>query len=50
MDDPTAIRTAMVLLLLVAAWAACFLWFNPIGWSSAAVLVVVAFFAAPRLS
>ena len=49
MDNPTANRAAMALLLLLAAWAVCFLWFNPIGWFSAAVLVVVAFFAAPRL-
>ena len=50
MDDPTANRTAMVLLLLVAAWAVCFLWFNPIGWFCAAVLLAVAVLVAPRLS
>jgi hypothetical protein len=50
MDDPTTNRAAMALLLLLAAWAVCFLWFNPIGWFTAAVLVVAAFLAAPRLS
>jgi hypothetical protein len=49
MDDPTANRAAMALLLLLTAWAVIFLWFNPIGWSSAAVLVVAAFLVAPRL-
>jgi hypothetical protein len=50
MVDPTANRVAMALLLLLAAWFLCFLWFNPIGWFTAAVVVVVAFFAAPRLT
>jgi hypothetical protein len=49
MVDPTANRAAMALLLLLAAWFVCFLLFNPIGWFTAAVLVMVAFFAAPRL-
>ena len=40
----------MALLLLLAAWAVCFIWFNPIGWFTAAVLVVAAFLAAPRLT
>ena len=50
MDNPTANRAAMALLLLVAAWAVIFTWFNPIGWFSAAVLVVAAFLVAPRLT
>jgi hypothetical protein len=49
MVDPTANRAAMALLLLLAAWFVCFLWFNPIGWFTAAVLVVAAFLVAPRL-
>lgn len=49
MDDTTANRTAMALLLLVAAWAVIFTWFNPIGWFSAAVLAAVAVLVAPRL-
>ena len=49
MDDTTASRTAMALLLLLAAWAVIFIWFNPIGWFSAAVLAAVAVLVAPRL-
>jgi hypothetical protein len=49
MDGDTAIRTAMALLLLVAAWAVCFLWFFPTGWFCAAVLLAVAVLVAPRL-
>lgn len=49
MNDDTAIRTAMALLLLVAAWAVCFLWFVPSGWFCAAVLLAVAALVAPRL-
>ena len=50
MGEPTAIRTVMALLLLVAAWAVIFIWFNPIGWFSAAVLAAVAVLVAPRLT
>lgn len=50
MDDPTANRAAMALLLLLTAWAACFIWFNPIGWFSATVLMVAALLVAPRLT
>ena len=48
MNDPTAIRTAMALLLLVAAWTVCFVWF-PTGWFCAAVLLAVAVLVAPGL-
>lgn len=49
MDDPTANRVAMALLLILTAWAVIFLWFNPTGWLTAGVLVAVAFWVAPRL-
>jgi len=49
MDGDTAIRTAMALLLLVAAWAVCFVWFFLTGWFCAAVLLAVAALVAPGL-
>lgn len=48
MKDPTANQFAITLLLLLTAWAVCFLWFNPTGWTVAFVLVAVAFRVAPR--
>jgi hypothetical protein len=49
MDDPTANRVAMALLLLLTACAVCLLWFSPTGWFTAGVLAAVAFLVAPRL-
>jgi hypothetical protein len=49
MDGHAAIGTAMALLLLVAAWAVCFVWFFPTGWFCAAVLLAVAVLVAPGL-
>ena len=48
MGDPTANQFAIALLLLLTAWAVCFLWFNPTGWTVALVLGVVGLLVARR--
>ena len=48
MGDPIANRFALALLLVLVAWAVCFLWFNPTGWTVALVLAVVGILVAPR--
>jgi len=47
MDDPAALRMAMALLLLICAWFVALWWFNPTAWAVAALLSVVAIWAAP---
>jgi hypothetical protein len=37
------------MLFSVAAWVVMFAWFNPVGWSVAAVLAFMAMVAAPPL-
>jgi len=48
MGDPTANQFALALLLLLTAWAVCFLWFNPTGWTMALVLAVAGVLVVPR--
>jgi uncharacterized membrane protein YhhN len=49
MGDPYARRTALALLLLMAAWAVGLLLFSPTGWLIAAGLAFMAMVAAPPL-
>lgn len=49
MDDPTALRAALALLLCLVAWFVSFWWFSLHGWIVAALIAAVALWAAPPL-